>query len=108
MVFLALTCIAGERVDKIPADGHESCLVEFALTNLDHSAGETYIVQGEGERLADGQPRSVQQEDKGAVCICPDFAARVFAQGCGVEQAQELFTRVDVGNKGLCPPFPVS
>src|SRR5260370_29350823 len=86
MVLPSLACIADEQVDKIRTERHEPCLVELAFTNLDHSSGETYIVQGKGECLADTQPGSIQQEEKSAVRVCPNSAARALARGCGLEQ----------------------
>src|SRR5205809_545076 len=87
MLLLALGRIPGQYLDEIRAERYEPCLVELAFTNLDNSSREIYIAQGEGERLADAQTGTVQQEDESAERVCPNLPARVATQSGCFEQA---------------------
>src|ERR1700681_435936 len=83
ILLLALGGILGQYVDEIRAERHEPCLVELAFTNLDNSSQEIYLAQGQGERLADAQTGTVQQEDKRAERVGLNLPARVATQsGC--------------------------
>src|SRR5882762_3475937 len=87
ILLLALGRIPGQYVDEFRAERYEPCLVELAFTNLDNSSQEIYVAQGEGERLADAQTGTVQQEDESAERVCPNLPARVATQSGCFEQA---------------------
>src|SRR5260370_21594533 len=87
ILLLAFGRIPGQYVDEIRAEGYEPCLVELAFTNLANASREIYVAQGEGERLADAQTGTVQQEDESAERVRLNLPARVTTQSGCFEQA---------------------
>src|SRR5215831_19531401 len=99
-----VVCRSSSRVGRqggseIRPNGHEPCLVELAFANREDSGGEIHIGQGEGQCFTDPQTSAIQKQNEHSAGMGLQFAARVLADGGGVEQTSEFVPRVDVGHE---------
>jgi hypothetical protein len=56
---LARSRIWNQQTSQIGSNGHQSRLIEFALTNMEDGGGEINICQRQAERLADAKSGTI-------------------------------------------------
>src|SRR5215472_11081959 len=99
VVYRSPSRVGSQGTRQIRPNGHKPRLVELAFANREDSGGEIHIGQGEGQCLTDPQTSAIQKQNEHSAGMGLQFAARVLADGGGVEQPPEFVTRVDVGHE---------
>jgi len=101
--FLTAHEVAEGRLRQLWSQGHEARFEEFGLANRYQRLGKVQVRQGQSERFPKAQAGSIEKEQHHADHERIEAATMFLIREGAGNQLVQLFSCVDVRNKGLWP-----